>query len=154
VRACTGPAAAVVRRHGRVRCRLAGGKQGLRRSIACRTRLQHALGARTCTYRACDGLRGCKPYADLLGRAARQAELRVLSEGRVREVSVELCSPTRLVPVHIKGRPPSYFIYAGLVFTQARLWLCLGRHVFKPEPAKVLSAPAARPRGIRPVMAC
>lgn len=49
-----------------------------------------------------------------------QAELRVLSEGKVRQISVELSASTRLIPVHIKGRPPSYFIFAGLVFTQVR----------------------------------
>ena len=47
-----------------------------------------------------------------------QAELRVLTGGKVKTVSVELSTPARLVPVHIKNRPPSYFIFAGLVFTQ------------------------------------
>lgn len=33
------------------------------------------------------------------------------------QVSVELRPAKKLVPVHIEGRPPSYFIAAGLVFT-------------------------------------
>jgi len=116
--------------YGAVWWRQAQALLGLHRGIACRTRLQHALGAHTPTCRVSGGWRGCKPYPDLLGCDARQAELRVLSEGKVKEISVELCSPTRLVPVHIKGRPPSYFIYAGLVFTQARQWVCPGRHSY------------------------
>ena len=44
----------------------------------------------------------------------------MLAGGKVKTVSVELSTPARLVPVHIKNRPPSYFIFAGLVFTQAR----------------------------------
>lgn len=31
---------------------------------------------------------------------------------------IKLQSPQRLIPVHICGRPPSYFILGGLVFTQ------------------------------------
>ena len=47
-----------------------------------------------------------------------QAEIRVLQDGKERKVRVALQSPQRLVPVHICGRPPSYFILGGLVFTQ------------------------------------
>lgn len=46
-----------------------------------------------------------------------QAKLRVLHERKVREVTVRLGAPARLVPVHIDNRPPSYFILGGLVFT-------------------------------------
>jgi hypothetical protein len=46
--------------------------------------------------------------------------VRVLQGGVERTLKVHLRSPHRLVPVHIRGRPPSYFILGGLVFTQAR----------------------------------
>lgn len=52
-----------------------------------------------------------------------QAQLRVLSSGQVRSMTVELAQPVRLIPVHTKGRPPSYFIIAGLVFGQVRALL-------------------------------
>lgn len=38
-------------------------------------------------------------------------------------MTVELAQPVRLIPVHTKGRPPSYFIIAGLVFGQVRALL-------------------------------
>ncbi len=44
----------------------------------------------------------------------------MLQGGVERTLKVHLRSPHRLVPVHIRGRPPSYFILGGLVFTQAR----------------------------------
>lgn len=50
-----------------------------------------------------------------------QAQLRVLSDGQVRAMTVKLAQPVRLIPVHTKGRPPSYFIIAGLVFGQVCL---------------------------------
>jgi hypothetical protein len=43
----------------------------------------------------------------------------VLHKGVARTVSVALQAPVRLIPFHIKGAPPSYFIVAGLVFTPA-----------------------------------
>ena len=46
------------------------------------------------------------------------AQLRVLRGGAVRSVAATLGAPHRLVPVHIEGRPPPYFIFGGLVFTQ------------------------------------
>ena len=52
-----------------------------------------------------------------------QAQLRVLSSGRVESMTVELAQPVRLIPVHTKGRPPSYFIIAGLVFGQVKVLL-------------------------------
>ena len=48
-----------------------------------------------------------------------QAQLRVLTGGKVKSMSVKLAQPVRLIPVHNHGRPPSYFIIAGLVFGQA-----------------------------------
>ena len=47
-----------------------------------------------------------------------QAELSVMTDGKVKKMTVKLAQPVRLIPVHIKGRPPSYFIIAGLVFGQ------------------------------------
>ena len=47
-----------------------------------------------------------------------QAEVRVLQKGVERKLRVSLRSPHRLIPVHIRGRPPPYFILGGLVFTQ------------------------------------
>ena len=47
-----------------------------------------------------------------------QAEVRVLQQGVERKLRVSLRSPHRLIPVHIQGRPPPYFILGGLVFTQ------------------------------------
>ncbi len=67
-----------------------------------------------------------------------QAHLRILSNKTLKEVDVELAAPVRLIPVHINNKPPSYFIFAGLVFTAVtvpylrrcvcggggRCWLC------------------------------
>ena len=47
-----------------------------------------------------------------------QAELRVLQDGQEKSITAELVQPKRLVPVHIQNHPPTYFIIAGLVFTQ------------------------------------
>jgi hypothetical protein len=47
------------------------------------------------------------------------AELKLLHNGKVKVVKVNLQAPVRLIPFHIKGKPPSYFIVAGLVFTPA-----------------------------------
>ena len=44
------------------------------------------------------------------------ARLTVLHDGKERVVDVLLAPPKRLVPVHTRGLPPSYFILAGLVF--------------------------------------
>ena len=52
-----------------------------------------------------------------------QAALRVLTGGKVKAITVKLAQPVRLIPVHTKGRPPSYFIIAGLVFGQASVLL-------------------------------
>ena len=61
-----------------------------------------------------------------------QAQLRVLSSGQVRSMTVELAQPVRLIPVHTKGRPPSYFIIAGLVFGQVRVLLDIAVAVVGP----------------------
>uniref|UniRef100_A0A061SEI7 Protease do-like 9-like n=1 Tax=Tetraselmis sp. GSL018 TaxID=582737 RepID=A0A061SEI7_9CHLO len=45
------------------------------------------------------------------------AKLRLLKGGKVTEVKTVVVAPRRLVPVHIQGNSPSYFILAGLVFT-------------------------------------
>ena len=55
-----------------------------------------------------------------LASAALQAELRVLQDGQEKSITAELVQPKRLVPVHIQNQPPTYFIIAGLVFTQVQ----------------------------------
>ena len=64
-----------------------------------------------------------------------QADLTVLVDGKVKKMTVKLAQPVRLIPVHIKGRPPSYFIIAGLVFSQVALAMscyniitCIAQH--------------------------
>lgn len=44
------------------------------------------------------------------------AVLRVLRKSRVHEFNIKLGSHNRLIPGHIKGGPPSYYIIAGFVF--------------------------------------
>ena len=51
----------------------------------------------------------------------------LLKKGKEHEVRIRLSAPVKLVPYHTKGQPPSYFIIAGLVFTQ--VW---GGHVTWP----------------------
>eukprot|EP00887_Chlorella_sp_A99_P000136 scaffold16.g136.t1 len=46
-----------------------------------------------------------------------KATLRVLHDGKEEEVEVMLQGSTRLIPVHINNRPPSYYIFGGLVFS-------------------------------------
>lgn len=45
------------------------------------------------------------------------AVLRILSDGHEKTVCFKLQAPVRLIAVHTRGQPPSYFILAGLVFT-------------------------------------
>lgn len=47
------------------------------------------------------------------------AVLRLLKGGKEVDVTVQLRLPARLIPFHTGGKPPSYFIVAGLVFTPA-----------------------------------
>ena len=46
-----------------------------------------------------------------------RARLRLLRAGEVVEVETGRAAPYRLVPAHLSGRPPSYFVFGGLVFT-------------------------------------
>ncbi|EFJ30037.1 hypothetical protein SELMODRAFT_90340 [Selaginella moellendorffii] len=46
----------------------------------------------------------------------QRARVRVLRSGQIIENAVEVTIPKRLVPAHNKGRPPSYYIVAGIVF--------------------------------------
>lgn len=69
------------------------------------------------------------------------ATLTVWSGGKLKEVSVELRPPTRLIPVHIQNRPPSYFIYGGLVFTPVTVPLLraeFGKEYDYEAPVKIL----------------
>lgn len=45
------------------------------------------------------------------------ALVKVLRDSEVLEFNIGLAAHKRLIPAHIKGRPPSYFIIAGFVFT-------------------------------------
>ena len=45
------------------------------------------------------------------------SKVKVLRGGKVMDFTVELTPHDRLVPVHIEGEPPSYYIFAGIVFT-------------------------------------
>jgi len=49
--------------------------------------------------------------------ANEEATLVVLQGGATRTLQLKLKAPVKLIPYHIKGAPPSYFIVAGLVFT-------------------------------------
>ncbi|KAF3329156.1 Protease Do-like 9 [Carex littledalei] len=46
-----------------------------------------------------------------------KAVVRVFRDSKVLEFSIKLATHKRLVPAHIKGTPPSYYIVAGFVFT-------------------------------------
>ena len=50
-----------------------------------------------------------------------QAKLEVLRDGGVLSMDARLVRAHKLVPVHINNRPPTYYIIAGLVFTQVPL---------------------------------
>ncbi|KAG6715973.1 hypothetical protein I3843_04G022800 [Carya illinoinensis] len=45
------------------------------------------------------------------------ALVKVLRDSEVLEFNIRLATHKRLIPAHIKGRPPSYFIIGGFVFT-------------------------------------
>ncbi|GAX84374.1 hypothetical protein CEUSTIGMA_g11796.t1 [Chlamydomonas eustigma] len=46
-----------------------------------------------------------------------ESELRILKKGKEVNLKIKLQAPIKLVPFHTDGKPPSYFIVAGLVFT-------------------------------------
>ncbi|KAJ3694931.1 hypothetical protein LUZ60_000308 [Juncus effusus] len=45
-----------------------------------------------------------------------KAVVRVLRGSKVHQFNIKLATHKRLIPAHIKGRPPSYYIVAGFVF--------------------------------------
>nr|DAD34649.1 TPA_asm: hypothetical protein HUJ06_005289 [Nelumbo nucifera] len=45
------------------------------------------------------------------------AVVKVLRDSEILEFNIKLATYKRLIPAHIKGRPPSYYIIAGFVFT-------------------------------------
>ncbi|CAN6201976.1 unnamed protein product [Urochloa humidicola] len=45
-----------------------------------------------------------------------KAHVKVLRNSKIHEFNIKLATHKRLVPAHIKGRPPSYYIVAGFVF--------------------------------------
>ncbi|WOL13804.1 protease Do-like 9 [Canna indica] len=46
-----------------------------------------------------------------------KALVKVLRNSKVYEFNIKLASQRRLIPSHIKGKPPSYYIIAGFVFS-------------------------------------
>ncbi|KAJ7551710.1 hypothetical protein O6H91_06G025500 [Diphasiastrum complanatum] len=46
-----------------------------------------------------------------------QAKINILRDRSLEKFDIKLATHKRLVPVHIKGKPPSYYIVAGIVFT-------------------------------------
>ncbi|XP_021733670.1 protease Do-like 9 [Chenopodium quinoa] len=46
-----------------------------------------------------------------------KAEIKVLRDSAVHTFNIKLGTHRRLIPAHSKGRPPSYYIVAGFVFT-------------------------------------
>ena len=63
-----------------------------------------------------------------------------MTAGKARKAKVKLQVPARMVPVHIQGRPPPFFILGGLVFTQVRL---LANHHVVSQPSKPCQGLAA-----------
>ncbi|CAO1947520.1 unnamed protein product [Urochloa humidicola] len=45
-----------------------------------------------------------------------KARVKVLHNSKIHEFNIKLATHKRLIPAHIKGRPPSYYIVAGFVF--------------------------------------
>ncbi|KAG9448759.1 hypothetical protein H6P81_008724 [Aristolochia fimbriata] len=45
------------------------------------------------------------------------AVVKVLRDSKIHEFNVKLSTHKRLIPAHVKGKPPSYYIIAGFVFT-------------------------------------
>ncbi|XP_057982835.1 protease Do-like 9 [Malania oleifera] len=45
------------------------------------------------------------------------AQVKVLRDSKTLDFSIKLATHKRLIPAHIKGRPPSYYIIAGFVFS-------------------------------------
>lgn len=46
-----------------------------------------------------------------------KALVKVLRNSETFEFNIKLATHTRLIPAHIKGKPPSYYIVAGFVFS-------------------------------------
>ncbi|RCV20979.1 hypothetical protein SETIT_4G102000v2 [Setaria italica] len=46
-----------------------------------------------------------------------KARVKLLRNSKIHEFNIKLATHKRLIPAHIKGRPPSYYIVAGFVFT-------------------------------------
>ncbi|KAJ6889578.1 hypothetical protein NC652_030349 [Populus alba x Populus x berolinensis] len=45
------------------------------------------------------------------------AMIKVLRNSKTLEFDIKLSTHRRLIPPHVKGKPPSYYIIAGFVFT-------------------------------------
>lgn len=49
--------------------------------------------------------------------AGDKALVKILRNSETLEFDIKLATHTRLIPAHIKGKPPSYYIVAGFVFS-------------------------------------
>ncbi|WVZ07506.1 hypothetical protein V8G54_020852 [Vigna mungo] len=58
-----------------------------------------------------------------------RAQVKVLRNSQILEFNIKLSTHKRLVPAHIKGRPPSYYIIAGFVFTAVSVPYLRSEHV-------------------------
>lgn len=68
----------------------------------------------------------------------------MLQDGQEKSITAELVQPKRLVPVHIQNQPPTYFIIAGLVFTQVQApaitWIMCRRCQWQHVPPRMCSS--------------
>lgn len=63
------------------------------------------------------GERICFSYLVYQKYAGNSAEIKILRNHETYTFNIKLESHVRLIPAHNKGRPPSYYIIAGFVFT-------------------------------------
>lgn len=58
-----------------------------------------------------------------------KALVKVLRNSETFEFNIKLATHTRLIPAHINGKPPSYYIVAGFVFSAVSVsYLCSEVH--------------------------
>ncbi|XP_043724938.1 protease Do-like 9 [Telopea speciosissima] len=70
------------------------------------------------------------------------AVVKVLRNSEILEFNIKLATHKRLIPAHIKGRPPSYYIIAGFVFTTVTVPYLrseYGKDYFLDAPVKLLN---------------
>ncbi|KAL1824615.1 hypothetical protein DCAR_0312696 [Daucus carota subsp. sativus] len=68
-----------------------------------------------------------------------KALVKVLRNSKTLEFNITLATHTRLIPAHIKGKPPSYYIVAGFVFSAVSVpYLCSEYEKDYDAPVKLL----------------